>query len=139
MTQSSAPTALNPTKAPTPQGSTPGQATKPASSPAARLLKDFVRQLEAEATAIYRRRFPALATAAQAAATKLGIDFAEGAILTSAGAAAHVAAAVTPAPVTTAAPAPAPAPAAAAPAPAPATPASVPTAAAPLATKGASS
>jgi len=76
-------------------------------------LKDFVRQLEAEATAIYRRRFPALATAAQAAATKLGIDFAEGAILTSAGAAAHVAAAVTPA--------------------------SVPTAAAPLATKGASS
>jgi hypothetical protein len=76
-------------------------------------LKDFVRQLEAEATAIYRRRFPALATAAQAAATKLGIDFAEGAILTSAGAAAHVAAAVTPAPV--------------------------PTAAAPLATKGASS
>jgi hypothetical protein len=100
-------------------------------------LKDFVRQLEAEATAIYRRRFPALATAAQAAATKLGIDFAEGAILTSAGAAAHVAAAVTPAPVTTAAPAPAPA--AAAPAPAPATPAPVTTAAAPLATKGASS
>ena len=136
MTQPSAPTALNPTKAPTPTGTAP--AAKPASSPVARLLKDFVRQLEAEATALYRRRFPALATAAQAAATKLGIDFATGAILTSAGAAAHVAAAVTPAPVTTAAPAPAPAPAAAAPAPLP-TPAPVATAAAPVATKGASS